>query len=49
LFTDRLFHDDMAVGSSIMLAIAVSGPLALVLLWYSRAPYRKTMANLDFG
>jgi MFS family permease len=48
LFTDHLFHSDLAIGKSIVLAIAISGPLAVMLLWRSRAPYRKTMANLDF-
>lgn len=48
LFTDHLFHDDLAIGKSILLAIAVSGPIALLLLWRSRPPYRNTLANLDF-
>ncbi len=48
LFTDRLFKDDQALGGSIVLAIAVSGPLALLLLWFSRASYKRTLANVDF-
>lgn len=49
LCTDHLFHDEAAVGHSIVLAIAISGPLALLLLWRARTSYRRTLAGLDFG
>lgn len=49
LFTDHLFHDEKALGQSIVVAIAVSGPLALLLLWMARSSYRRTMAGLDFA
>lgn len=48
LFTDRLFNDDLALGTSIVFAIAVSGPLAILLLWLARGTYKKTLASVDF-
>ncbi|MES2493852.1 MAG: MFS transporter [Pseudomonadota bacterium] len=49
LFTDHLFHDDLALGYSIVLTVAISGPIALALLWVGRRTYRRTIAGLDFG
>ena len=49
LVTDKVFQDDLALGSSIFVAIGVSGPLALILLWFARAAYKKTLANVDFS
>lgn len=48
LITDRVFHDDLALGQSIMLTVACSGPLAIVFLMMARKPYRQTMAERDF-
>jgi MFS family permease len=47
-FTDHVFGNDAALGQSIALAIAITGPLAAVLLWLARAPYRDALINVDF-
>jgi MFS family permease len=49
LITDKVFHDDLALGNSIFVAIGISGPLALILLWFARSTYKKTLANVDFA
>lgn len=49
LVTDKVFHNDLALGSSIFVVIGVSGPLALILLWFARSAYKKTLANVDFS
>ena len=48
LFTDHLFKDDLALGNSILLSVAISGPLSFVLLMMARRAYKRTIANLDF-
>ncbi|MGE4304048.1 MAG: spinster family MFS transporter [Novosphingobium sp.] len=48
LFTDHLFRDEMALGSSLALSIGISGPVALVLLWIARGTYKRTLASVDF-
>lgn len=48
LITDLVFHDDLALGQSIMVTIAASGPLAIILLLLARKNYVKTMETLDF-
>jgi MFS family permease len=47
-FTDHFFGNDAALGQSIALAIAITGPLSAVLLWLARAPYRHALTNVDF-
>jgi MFS family permease len=48
LITDKVFHDDLALGKSICIAIGISGPLALILFWFARTAYKKTLADVDF-
>ncbi len=48
LATDKLFGDDLALGSSISLTAVVAGPLAVALLYLARKPYRQTLAKADF-
>ncbi len=47
-FTDHLFHNDLALGKSIALAIAIAGPISAVLLLLARRPYREALAAVDF-
>jgi MFS family permease len=47
-FTDHLFANDAALGSSIALTIAVTAPIAALLLWLSRRPYREALERVDF-
>ena len=47
-FTDSLFGNDMALGKSIALAIAVTGPISAVLLWLARRPYAEALERVDF-
>ena len=47
-FTDSLFGNDMALGKSIALAIAVTGPVSAVLLWLARRPYGDALERVDF-
>lgn len=47
-FTDHVFASDAALGLSIASTIAITGPLAALLLWLARAPYRDAVANIDF-
>lgn len=48
LITDNVFNDDLALGKSIFVAIGISGPPALILLWFARSSYKKTLAEVDF-
>lgn len=48
IFTDHLFADDMALGNSIALSIAVAAPLSAVLLWLARKPYREALKEANF-
>jgi MFS family permease len=47
-FTDGYFADDMALGKSIAMTIAVTAPIAALLLWKARAEYRAALARVDF-
>ena len=47
-FTDYLFHNDLALGKSIALTIAIAGPISAVLLLLARRPYREALARIDF-
>lgn len=47
LFTDHLFDNDMALGQSIIMAVAISGPASFVLLMMARGAYRRTIAQVD--
>lgn len=49
LFTDHLFNNDLALGNSIVLAVAVSGPPAFLLLWTAHGAYKRTLADRDFA
>lgn len=48
LITDKVFHNDLALGQSIMITVGCSGPLAIIFLLMARKPYRKTMEARDF-
>lgn len=48
LATDRLFRDEMALGSSIAVTAVIAGPIALLLLMLSLRPYREMLAKVDF-
>lgn len=48
LFTDHLFRDDLSLGYSIVLTVAISGPVSFVLLWTMRGAYKRTLAGRDF-
>jgi hypothetical protein len=45
LVTDRVFHDDMAVGESLQIVCAASLAAAALLLWLGLAPYRRSYAQ----
>jgi len=47
-FTDNLFGNDAAIGSSIALTIAITAPVSAVLLWLARKPYREALARIEF-
>lgn len=47
-FTDHVFDSDAALGSSMASTIAITGPLAALLLWLARAPYRAAVGKVDF-
>jgi MFS family permease len=47
-FTDHLFGRDAALGQSIALTILIAAPVSALLLWLSRKPYRKALAQVDF-
>ena len=47
-FTDGYFADDMALGQSIALTIGVTAPIAALLLWLARRPYREALERVDF-
>jgi hypothetical protein len=46
--TDLVFHDDLAVGRSIMVVAAFAAPLSLLLLWLGLKPFRRCLENVDF-
>ncbi len=48
LFTDRLFKNDAALGSSIALTIAIAAPISALLLLMARRPYRQALERVDF-
>ena len=48
LFTDRLFKNDAALGSSIALTIAIAAPISALLLLMARRPYREALERVDF-
>ena len=47
-FTDHLFATDAALPKSMALTIGLSAPVAAMLLWSARKPYRSALANIDF-
>ncbi len=47
-FTDRVFANDMAVGNAIAITIAITGPIAALLLWRARRPYVQALTKVDF-
>lgn len=47
-FTDHLFASDAALPQSMALTVALTAPLAAVLLWLARAPYRRALTSLEF-
>ena len=47
-FTDHVFVNDMALGQSIAITIAITAPIAALLLWLARAPYKAALANVEF-
>lgn len=48
LFTDKLFKNDAALGSSMALTMAIAAPISAVLLWMARRPYREALERVDF-
>ncbi len=48
LCTDLVFHDDLAVGRSIVVVAAVAAPLSLLLLWLGLKPFRRCVETVDF-
>ena len=38
----------MALGQSIALTIGVTAPIAALLLWLARRPYREALERVDF-
>jgi MFS family permease len=46
--TDGYFQSDAAIGQSIALAIAITAPLAILVLLIARRPYREAVARVDF-
>lgn len=48
LFTDKLFKNDAALGSSMALTIAIAAPISALLLWMARRPYREALQQVDF-
>ena len=48
MFTDQVFANDDALGSSIALTIAIAAPVSALLLWLARRPYREALAKIDF-
>jgi MFS family permease len=47
LVTDYVFKDEMAVGASMALVVGICMPLAVVLLWLSRTPFRNAVAQCE--
>jgi MFS family permease len=47
-FTDHVFGNDAAIGQSLAATMLLSAPLAAVVLWLARRPYRETLARVDF-
>jgi hypothetical protein len=48
LCTDLVFHDDLAVGRSIVAVAAVAAPLSMLLLWLGLKPFRRCIDTVDF-
>jgi hypothetical protein len=48
-FTYGYFADDMALGKPIAMTIAVTAPIAALLLWKARAAYQGALENVDFS
>jgi MFS family permease len=46
LLTDHVFHDDLKVKYSIVTVAAIAAPVSALLLWLSRAPFRRCMAEV---
>jgi len=47
-FTDHVFGNDAAIGSSLAMTMLISAPLSAVILWLSRRPYRSSLERVDF-
>ena len=47
-FTDSVFGSDAALGQSLAAMIALTAPVAAVLLWLACASYRRALERLDF-
>lgn len=47
-FTDHVFANDAALGHSIAATIAITAPVAAILLGLARAPYRDAVAHVEF-
>lgn len=47
-FTDHVFRHDAAIGQSLAMTILISAPVSAIILLASRAPYRATLAKVDF-
>jgi hypothetical protein len=47
-FTDRVFHDPMAIGKSMSLLVAIGGPLAIGALVYGWRHYARLLDSEDW-
>ena len=46
--SDRVFHDDRALGPALAILASIAAPLGIILLTLGLAPYRRAIANADF-
>lgn len=46
--TDHVFASDAAIGQSLATSFVITAPIAAIVLWLSRAPYRAALARVDF-
>lgn len=47
LITDKIFKDEMMVGYSLALTVAVITPIVIALLWFGLKPYRESLARAE--
>ena len=45
-FTDKVFHDDSRVGSSMLVVTLAAHTISAILLWFGRKHYLRSMDNL---